>query len=97
MISQSHYPNLDSLIRGYFNEDFDLWGNTVAEVLCCFKEENDPVIHTLVATEIERFKRNHSANLDKSFEKIYGLYVDPEPWGHSTVSFLEELKRLLRE
>ncbi|MBB5412182.1 hypothetical protein HDG34_006153 [Paraburkholderia sp. HC6.4b] len=97
MKDESPYPNLDFLIHGYFNEDFDLWGNNVQEIVTCFKKESDETLHKLVVDEIDRFASDHSANLDGYFEEIYGLYVDPEPWGHTTASFLDEVKRLLRE
>jgi hypothetical protein len=94
---ESPYPNLDFLIHGYFNEDFDLWGNDVQEIVSCFKNESDRTLHNLVIDEIDRFEKDHSANPDEYFDEIYGLYVDPEPWGHTAASLLEEVKRLLRE
>ncbi|MFT4067187.1 contact-dependent growth inhibition system immunity protein [Paraburkholderia sp.] len=97
MENESPYPNLDLLIHGYFNQDFDLWGDNVQEIISCFKEENDQTLHTLITGEIDRFKRDHSANLDEYFEEKYGFYVDPEPWGYTIASFLDELKRLLSE
>ena len=97
MKDESPYPHLDLLIHGYFNEDFDLWGDNVEEIVSCFKNESDQALHKLVIEDIDRFERDHSANLDGSFAEVYGLYVDPEPWGHTTASFFEELKRLLKE
>jgi len=94
---ESPYPNLDFLIHGYFNEDFDLWGDNVPEIVSCFKKESDKSLHQLIIDEIDRFKLDHVVNLNENFEEIYGLYVDPEPWGYTTVSFLDELKRLLSE
>jgi hypothetical protein len=96
MNDKSPHPNLDSLIHSYFNEDFDLWGDNVEEIVACFKRESDETLHKLVIDEIARFESDHSANLDRHFEERYGLYVDPEPWGHTTASFLAELKRLLK-
>jgi len=95
MENKSPYPNLDFLIHAYFNRDFDLWGNNVQEIISCFKEESDQPLRTLIIGEIDRFKLDHSIDLDEYFDKLYGLYVAPEPWGHTTISFLDELKRLL--
>ncbi|MBN3805260.1 hypothetical protein GXB81_19720 [Paraburkholderia sp. Ac-20336] len=97
MKTESAYPNLDFLIHSYFNEDFDLWGDNVPEIVSCFKKESDKALHKLVMEEIDRFKSDHSGNLNENFDAIYGLYVDPEPWGYTIASFLDELKRLLSE
>ncbi|SMG20999.1 contact-dependent growth inhibition system immunity protein [Paraburkholderia susongensis] len=97
MKSESLYPNLNFLIHGYFNEDFDLWGNNVQEIVSCFKKESDKTLHKLVMDEIDRFKCDCSANLDEHFEEMYGFYVDPEAWGYTAASFLDEVKRLLSE
>lgn len=97
MDRDASYPNLSFLIHAYFNEDFDVWGDSVGELVSCFKEESDKSSYKDVIDEIERFKLEHSTDLEKDFDEIYGLYVKPEPWGHTTASFLDELKRLLSE
>jgi CdiI immunity protein len=94
--NKSPYPNLDFLIHGYFNQDFDLSGNNVQEIVSCFNEENDQTLCTLITDEIDRLKFDHSVDLDEYFDEIYGFHVDPRPWGHTTASFLDELKQLLQ-
>jgi hypothetical protein len=93
--NKSPYPNLDFLIHAYFNQDFDLWGNNVQEIISCFIEESDQTLRTLTISEIDRLKLDHSVDLDEYFDEMYGFYVAPAPWGHTTASFLDELKRLL--
>ncbi|WP_316251705.1 contact-dependent growth inhibition system immunity protein [Paraburkholderia sp. UCT2] len=43
------------------------------------------------------FMNEHPSDLDSAFERDYGAGIDPNLWGHTTASFLDELKRLLSE
>ncbi len=38
---KSYHPNLSGFIRNYLNEDFDLWGNSIAEIVTCYRSENN--------------------------------------------------------
>jgi hypothetical protein len=97
MLDIISYPELSHIIMAYFNQDFDLWGKDVGELVLCYKEESDEAGWRQIVDEIEKFKHEHAENLDGDFKEIYGLYMDPEQWGHTTISFLNGLKRLLFE
>ncbi|WP_368621023.1 contact-dependent growth inhibition system immunity protein [Paraburkholderia sp. BR13444] len=89
------YDNLAQLIGVYFNEDSDYWGDTIeALVRACVSRCTPEMINAKVA-DIDRFKRDHAGNLDAAFEQEFGRQFDPTLWGHTTESFLDELKRLL--
>jgi len=89
------YFNLDQLIGGYFNEDFDYWGNTIEELVrACASGCTPEMIRTTVA-EIDQFKNDHAENLDTAFDEEFGMQFDLTLSGHTTASFLDELKRLL--
>lgn len=89
-------PELDQLMSVYFGEDFDLWGDTVEEIINKYNETLDPAQRCGIVKKIDAFKLTHPHNLDDAFSREYGKYFDPEPWGYTTASFLEELKRLLQ-
>jgi hypothetical protein len=93
----SNYPELDHLLHGYFNQDYDLWGNTIEEIVDCYKRETAADVHRALRDEITRFIRAHPQDLDAAFLKAYPNEVDPSGWGHTTVSFLVEVDRLMRE
>ena len=97
MVEKDKYPELANFIENYFGEDFDLWGNTIPEIVDFYKRESEPSQHNLLINEINNFTNNNIDDLDRCFKEVYGLYFDPEPWGHTTSSFLNELKRLLQE
>ncbi|SEC64993.1 contact-dependent growth inhibition system immunity protein [Paraburkholderia caballeronis] len=91
------YENLNQLIRGRFNEDFDLWGNSIPELVLSFKNGCPRSMIDATAFEIDQFKTDNAGNLDAAFEREFGKQCSPPLWGHTTDSFLEELKRLLSE
>ncbi|HEY2024819.1 contact-dependent growth inhibition system immunity protein [Paraburkholderia sp.] len=88
------YFNLDQLIGGYFNEDFDYWGNTIEELVRACASGCTPEIIRATVAEIDQFKSDHAENLDAAFEE-FGMQFDLTLSGHTTESFLDEVKRLL--
>jgi len=94
---ESNYPALSRLIRCYFNEDFDLWGDTIPEIIACYKLENNAQAYRAVLNDIENFRRENSRNLDETFKEMYKYHFDSEPWGHTTQSFLDEVQKLLQQ
>jgi hypothetical protein len=89
------YENLYQLICGRFHEDFDLFGNTIEELVLSFTCECTPEEIGATVAEIDQFRSDHARNLDAAFEEAFGRQFDPTLWGHTTASFLDELKRLL--
>ncbi|MGF6981991.1 hypothetical protein QFZ99_001468 [Paraburkholderia atlantica] len=91
------YPRMYKLFGAYFNEDFDLWGNTIPEIVSCYKDDSPPEYRKEIIDEINLSINEHLSNLDSAFERDYGSGFDPDLWGHTTASFLDELKLLLSE
>lgn len=96
-MEHSEYPELSQLFGVYLNQDFDIWGDTIPAIVACYKRDSPIADHKLMLAEIERFQKSHPHDLDIAFDKTYGHEFSPEPWGHTTASFLDELKRLLSE
>ncbi|MGF6263563.1 hypothetical protein OKW50_000262 [Paraburkholderia youngii] len=89
------YENLFQLICGRFHEDFDLFGNRIEELVLSFTCECTPEEINATVAEIDRFKSDHSGNLDAAFEETFGYQCDPTLWDKTTESFLDKPKRLL--
>ncbi|HEY2024821.1 contact-dependent growth inhibition system immunity protein [Paraburkholderia sp.] len=89
------YENLYQLICGRFHEDFDLFGNTIEELVSSFTCECTPEEINATVAEIDQFKCDHAGNLDAAFEDEFGSQFNPTLWVHTTESFLDEVKRLL--
>ncbi|MEX3787064.1 contact-dependent growth inhibition system immunity protein [Paraburkholderia sp. BR14374] len=95
-MSPERYPAMHRIFHVYFGQDFDLFGETIAEIVACYKKDS-PHTYSNLIHEINSFMDEHSADLDCAFERSYGAGFDPTLWGHTTESFLNELKRLMSE
>lgn len=89
------YSQLDHLMAGYLNQDFELFGSTIEDVVICFMKENAKSDWCRLIEDIENFKKSHSSTLDKSFLDIYGLSFDPSLWRISTSTFFDKVKSTL--
>lgn len=96
MLSE-RYPRMYQFFGAYFNQDFDMWGNTIPEIVSCYASNCPWASHIELIDEIDAFVREHPTDLDAAFAKDYGAGFDPKLWGHTVRSFLEELKGLLIE
>ncbi|EDZ98811.1 hypothetical protein BH160DRAFT_5872 [Burkholderia sp. H160] len=97
MMNEELYPQFYVLFGGYLNQDSDLWGNNLEEVVSCYKRDSSPEEIAEALCEIEKFKKEAGESLDKKFYETYGFNFNPILLGYTTISFLEELKRLLSE
>ena len=87
------YPQMGLIFGVYFGQDFDLFGNTVQEVVSSYR--NDCPEYRNLPVELDSFTAEHPHDLDAAFERDFGSDFDPELWGYTTASFFNELKRLL--
>jgi hypothetical protein len=97
MIDEKLYPQFHVLFGGYLNQDSDYYGDTLEEVVSCFKGDSSPKELMATLDEIEIFKNEAGENLDKEFDDLYGFNFSPTLWGYTTTSFLDELKRILSD
>ncbi|TDV08335.1 contact-dependent growth inhibition system immunity protein [Paraburkholderia caballeronis] len=89
------YPGMRTFFGGYLNQDYELAGDTIPEIVACYKGDSPRECHFEMVHEIEAFMAEHPQDLDVAFETDYGSSFDPKLWGYTTASFLEELKGLL--
>ncbi|MCC8393561.1 hypothetical protein LJ656_13265 [Paraburkholderia sp. MMS20-SJTR3] len=87
---------MDNLFEIYFGQDFDIFGETVPEIVARYKKDFRHHYQKLIR-EIDLFRNRHPNDLDTAFHQRYWRHFSAEPWGYTTVSFLEEVQRLLRE
>jgi hypothetical protein len=91
------YPQLDLLLGAYFGEDFELAGNTIEEIVGCYKGDSPIEFQQALRNEIVRFRQAHPHDLDAAFLAAYKYDFNPPLWKHTTDSFLTEVDRLLRD
>jgi len=89
------YPEMGLAFGIYFGQDCHLFGDTIPEMVNAFR--NDCPQYRNLPRELDAFVAEHPDDLDAAFEEDFGSGFDPQFWGYTTVSFFEEIKRLLRE
>ncbi|KAB0633354.1 contact-dependent growth inhibition system immunity protein [Burkholderia latens] len=90
-------PHMYEIFGAYFNQDFDIWGNTIDEIVKCYKDDSTASDRSELILEIDQFIAEHPRDLESAFYANYNNGFDPVLWGYNAASFLEELKRLLAE
>ncbi len=90
------YQYLDNLICGYFNQDSDLDGDIMDELVNEFKSTNSEEQIGQLINDINSFLTDNAENTDNIFLEKYGFDVDPALWGHTAKTFLQEVLRLLK-
>ncbi|MDF0606627.1 contact-dependent growth inhibition system immunity protein [Neisseriaceae bacterium TC5R-5] len=94
--SEALYPYLYLLFGAYLMQDYDLSGNTLEEIIACYKSRELTAETSKAAIqEVDDFISRHPNDLDEHFEELYGFNFGPELWGYTTASFFEYLKTLL--
>ncbi|WP_244196205.1 contact-dependent growth inhibition system immunity protein [Paraburkholderia susongensis] len=96
-MNEESYPQFYVLFGGYLNQDSDLWGDTLEEVVSCFKRDSSPQEIADMLCEIDKFEQEAGENLDEKFYAAYGFDFNPILWGYTTASFFDELRGLLRD
>ena|ERR1700690_2181899 len=91
------YSFLDSLIGGWFHQDFDVNGDTLEEILASYRKAQKPEELLGARADIEKFLREHDdSHLTEEFVRRFQPGVDPEAWGMSTREWLLRIDELLR-
>lgn len=90
------YKHIGTLIRVFFGQDYNLFGDTLEEVLDSYLETENPTTAMKVCQEAENLLSLNDESLTEAFETISQGEFYPEPWGETVRSFLEKLKSYLR-
>jgi len=90
------YPELSHFLVVYLNEDFDIYGNTLEEIVGVYLMESDVGMQMNLIKEIDRIKKDRAEDLEAAIEGTCRGCFDPVLWGYTGASFLDELKRLLQ-
>jgi hypothetical protein len=96
MQTTSEYPELDHLFGAYLNQDYDLSGDTIEEVVRSYMQGTSGENHRRMLDEIAKFTLAHSQELDEALLARYGNDFDAALWGHTAASFFQLVESLLR-
>ncbi|OLL28013.1 hypothetical protein BTH42_29960 [Burkholderia sp. SRS-W-2-2016] len=96
MIYEKYYPAMEHFFHIYFGQDFDLFGDSIQEIVECYKNDA-PRQYPELTREIDAYRKEHPNDLAVAFKEKYLCAFSPEPDGYTIVTFLDEVQRLLRE
>jgi hypothetical protein len=94
-MTASTYPELADFMAAWFHQDFDIEGETVADVVRAFQASTPTEAQAAVRKDIVRFLLDHAGDLDASFESTFQPDVIASAFSGSTRAFLEEIRDLL--
>jgi hypothetical protein len=94
-MSVSDYPALADFLASWFHQDFDIEGETVAEIVQAFARSTPAPAQAAVRRDIEHFLNDHSEDLEASFEETFHPDIIASAFSGSTLGFLEEIRGLL--
>lgn len=97
MTTSQSYPQLDSLIGGWFHQDFDLEGDTLEEIVAAYKTVHSREDWEGTRAEILRFLEGRDdTQVKEDFVRLFQPGVDAEAWGMSTRQWLLRIAELLQ-
>lgn len=96
MTRSDPYPEMDQLFGVYLNQDYSYWGDTIEKVVQRYKTDSPAEDITSLLKEIDRFEQAHPHDMDQAFGTAYGFDFAPSLWGHTTASFFQELRSILK-
>jgi hypothetical protein len=95
--STNDYPQLDSLIGGWFHQDFDIAGSTLDEIIASYKGVHSSEDWGNARADIQRFLQGRDDNqVKEDFVRLFQPDVDPETWEMSTRQWLLRIAELLQ-
>lgn len=93
-MSVDPYPELAQFIGCHFHEDYDLFGETIEEIMYDFKRTASTEQIRQVCFERDVFIAEDGADAAAVYAQHWGAF-NPAGWGYAIASFFEELKRVL--
>lgn len=89
------YPMLEQLMAACFHQDYDVEGETVAEVVAAFRIATPPDQRARLRAEIAAFIAAYPDDLDRAFESTFRPHVIVAAFSGSTLEFLRDVDEQL--
>jgi hypothetical protein len=96
-VGEHAYPFLDALIGGWFHQDYDIAGDTLAAVIASFREDTNSEDWAETRADIARLLRCYDdVALPREFIRLFVPDIRPTAWCASTRAWLTRIEELLR-
>lgn len=90
-MSAERYVHLAEFLASWFHQDFDLNGDTVAEVVASYQTVTPPEEQMLLGCDLKRFLTEHGNDTDQAFDNLFSPEVSVSALSGSTEAFLREI------
>jgi hypothetical protein len=91
-----NYPELETLMSGWFHQDFDLDGNTTLEqIIAAYRDVTPRDQRQALVFEIAHFL-SRSEDVEAEFQERFKPDVMPTGFAPTTRQFLERIAALVR-
>ena len=95
-VGEHAYPFLDVLIGGWFHQDFDIEGDTLAAIIASFRRDTNADDWAETRADIARLLRRYDdAALPQEFIRLFQPGVYPTGWPGGTRQWLARIDELL--
>jgi hypothetical protein len=91
------FPYLEHFMGAYMHQDWQLFGNTVEEVVARHVKVSDPDAAHGLKMDIKRFLSYKGNDLDREFQRLFQPEIIPSAWEMSTREWLLWIERLVGE
>jgi len=94
-----HFEYLDSLMGGWFHQDFDIEGDTPQEVMASYKAKMPPSDQVGLLVDVRKYLDAHpdDAELEENFQKTFEPQIVQGAFGMSTREFLNTIEASLKD
>lgn len=91
------FEYLDSLIGGWFHQDFDIDGSNPEEIMASYKAKTKPQEQEGLAHDIREYLAQHpdDTELADHFKRTFDPDLVDGAWGLTTREFLTKIESLL--
>jgi len=89
------YPQLETLIGGWFHQDFDINGDTLEQIVAAYRSVTPLDQQLALATEIGRFL-DQTDDVEGEFQRRFKPDISPTGFAPTTRQFLETIASLVR-
>jgi hypothetical protein len=92
------YPHLNKLLMSYFHQDFDIFGDTLAEIVGVYRDDFPPEDRAAMVGEIQRFLEVHGpseGSIMQALDRILKPDIIIEGWeGLNAKEWLQRIAQL---
>ena len=89
------YPYLNDLMD-YFDQDYDIYGD-VPDIVARFARVHDPAEVWATIADIRRFIKNHAADAEVAFERLFQPQVVISEWNKTVPEWLRWAEQVMLE